>query len=126
MAFTPIILHQFDKKFKRYTRKDTALRERVIKKIIEIIKNPEIGKPKRNELKGFKSLHVDPFVIFYAIIGDRVVLTYFEHHDKVYKDAIEFAPQLLTELRTRLALKDADISPDSFNDFMEELKKRKR
>lgn len=126
MAFTPVILHQFDKKFKRYTRKDSSLRERVIKKIIEIVENPEIGNPKRHELRGYRSLHVDPFVIFYAIIGDKVVLTYFEHHDKVYRDAIEFAPQLLTELRTRLALEDAEISPDSFNDFLRELKKRKR
>ncbi|MGA9097366.1 MAG: type II toxin-antitoxin system RelE/ParE family toxin [Methanotrichaceae archaeon] len=126
MAFTPIALHQFDKKFKKYIKKDSALRERVIKRIIEIAENPEIGKPKRHELKGYRSLHVDPFVIFYVIIGDKVVLTYFEHHDKVYKDALEFAPQLLTELRTRLALEDTGISPDSFNDFLEELKKRKR
>jgi hypothetical protein len=70
-------------------------------------------------------LHVDPFVIFYAIIGNNVVLTYFEHHDKVYEDAAEFAPRILTELRARLALEEAGISPDSFADFLEEIRKRK-
>jgi hypothetical protein len=30
MAFTPIILHQFDKKFKRYTRKNTALPQKFV------------------------------------------------------------------------------------------------
>ena len=43
MAFTPVSLYQFDKKFKKYTKKDTILRERVIKKIKEIVENPEIG-----------------------------------------------------------------------------------
>lgn len=126
MVFTPFSLSQFDKKFEKYTKKDTALRERVIKKIKEIIENPEIGVPKCHELKGYRALHVDPFVIFYAIIGNNVVLAYFEHHDKVYEDAAKFAPRILTELRARLALEEAGISPDSFADLLEEIKKRKR
>jgi mRNA-degrading endonuclease RelE of RelBE toxin-antitoxin system len=125
MAFTPVSLHQFDKKLEKYTKKDTVLRERVIKKIKEIVENPEIGVPKRHELRGYRALHVDPFVIFYAIIGNKVVLTYFEHHDKVYQDAAKFAPRILTGLRARLALEEAGISQDSFADFLEDIKKPK-
>ncbi len=81
--------------------------------------------PKRHELRGYWALHVDPFVIFYAIIGNKVVLTYFEHRDKVYQDAAKFAPRILTELRARLALEEAGISQDSFADFLEDIKKPK-
>jgi mRNA-degrading endonuclease RelE of RelBE toxin-antitoxin system len=125
MAFTPVSLRQFDNKLEKYTKKDTVLRERVIKKIKEIVENPEIGVPKRHELRGYRALHVDPFVIFYAIIGNKIVLTYFEHHDKVYQDAAKFAPRLLTGLRARLALEEAGISQDSFADFLEDIKKPK-
>jgi mRNA-degrading endonuclease RelE of RelBE toxin-antitoxin system len=69
MAFTPVSLYQFDKKFEKYTKKDTVLRERVIKKIKEIIENPEISVPKRHGLKGYRALHVAPFVIFMRLLA---------------------------------------------------------
>ena len=52
--------------------KDTVLLQRIIKKIKEIIENPEIGVPKHHELKSYRTLHVDPFVIFYSIIGNKL------------------------------------------------------
>ncbi len=119
MAYKPVILHQFEKKFKKYTSKDRGLREQVLKKIAEIVANPEIGEPKRHFLKGYRAEHVDPFVIFYTVIEDRVVLVYFEHHDKVYRDANSFAPALLAELKTCRALDDVGLSTAQFMDFVE-------
>jgi mRNA-degrading endonuclease RelE of RelBE toxin-antitoxin system len=72
MTFSYATTRQFDKKFHKLTRKNQALKDQVFEKILEIIENPEIGVPKRHELKGLSGVHVDPFVIIYAIIGDRI------------------------------------------------------
>lgn len=68
-------------------KKDNSLYERVIHKIIEISKNPELGKPLRNVLKGKRRIHVGSFVLFYSIDKKNQVVTFleFEHHDKAYR-----------------------------------------
>ena len=48
-------------------KKDKSLYQRVIHKIIEISKNPELGKPLRKMLKGKRRVHVGSFVLFYSI-----------------------------------------------------------
>ena len=70
MAFSYTTTRQFDKRFHKLTRKNQALKDQVFEKISEILENPEIGVPKRHELKGLRGAHVDPFVIIYAIIGN--------------------------------------------------------
>lgn len=79
----PDFVDQFDK----LTRKDRALRERVIKKIDQILTNPEIGEPKRYRLKMARGVHVNPFVIVYMIVGDKIVFLWFDHHDQAYDKA---------------------------------------
>ena len=71
MAFQILASYYFDKKIKKLTKKDGLLKERVIRTLQEISINPEIGKPKRYALKGLRSVHIDPFVIIYAIIYSR-------------------------------------------------------
>jgi len=92
---------QFDKRFHKLTRKNQALKDQVFEKISEIIERPEVGVPKRHELKGLRGVHVDPFVIIYAIIGDRIVFLHFYHHDLVYNAASIFSPSQMEELRKR-------------------------
>jgi addiction module RelE/StbE family toxin len=101
MTFSFTTTRQFDKKFHKLTKKNQALKEQVLGKISEIIDNPEIGIPKRHELKGLRGAHVDPFVIIYAIIADRIVFLHFDHHDKVYNAAAIFTPAQKTELMKR-------------------------
>jgi len=79
----PDFVDQFDK----LTRKDRALRERAIKKIDQILTNPEIGEPKRYRLKMARGVHVNPFVIVYMIVGDKIVFLWFDHHDQAYDKA---------------------------------------
>ena len=79
----PDFIDQFDK----LTRKDRALRERAIKKIDQILTNPEIGEPKKYRLKMARGVHVNPFVIVYMIVGDKIVFLWFDHHDQAYDKA---------------------------------------
>ena len=51
MAFQTIATYYFDKKFKKLTKKDGLLKERVIRKLQEISIDPEIGEPKRYTLR---------------------------------------------------------------------------
>jgi mRNA-degrading endonuclease YafQ of YafQ-DinJ toxin-antitoxin module len=46
--------------FKKLTKKDAALEQRLGKKIKAICQNPEIGEPKSHKLKGLRGEHVDP------------------------------------------------------------------
>jgi mRNA-degrading endonuclease RelE of RelBE toxin-antitoxin system len=68
-------------------KKDNSIYHRVIRKIIEISKNSELGKPLRNVLKGKRRIHVGSFVLFYSIDKKNETVTFleFEHHDKVYR-----------------------------------------
>jgi len=76
----------FDKKFKKLTEKDQELKKRLINKISQILDNPDIGNFKRHDLKGLRSVHVNPFVILYKFSGDTVEFVNVDHHDKIYKN----------------------------------------
>jgi mRNA-degrading endonuclease RelE of RelBE toxin-antitoxin system len=75
-----------EKKLDKLKKKDKPLYQRVIHKIIEISKNPELGKPMRNVLKGKRRIQVGPFVLFYSIDKKNEIVTFleFEHHDDAY------------------------------------------
>lgn len=75
-----------EKTLDKLKKKDKSLYQRVIHKIIEISKNPELGKPLRNVLKGKRRIQVGPFVLFYSIDKKNEIVTFleFEHHDDAY------------------------------------------
>ena len=68
-------------------KKDYILYQRIIHKILEISKNPELGKPLRNVLKGKRRVHVGSFVLVYSIDkkNETIIFLDFKHHDKVYR-----------------------------------------
>jgi mRNA-degrading endonuclease RelE of RelBE toxin-antitoxin system len=68
MSFKPLLPSHFHRQFKKLTKKDAALEQRLGKKIKAICENPEIGAPKRHKLKGLRGEHVDPFVIIYGVL----------------------------------------------------------
>jgi len=58
MSFRLVFAHQFQKNFKRLTKKNSALRGAVLRKIKEIDSNPAIGEHLRGKLAGWRSVHV--------------------------------------------------------------------
>ena len=125
MAFQTIATHYFDKKFKKLTKKDGLLKERVIRKLQEISINPEIGEPKRHALKGLRSEHLDPFVIIYVIIKYIVLLINFDDHDKAYDVTPQILDTLLNDPRTIEALENVGVTPEEYIYFLKSLGKRK-
>ena len=125
MAYQTLATYYFDKKFKKITKKDGLLKERVIRKLQEISINPEIGEPKRHALKGLRSEHLDPFVIIYAIIKDSVLLVNFDEHDKAYDTTPQVLYGILNDPRTVDSMENAGITPEEYAAFLRSFRKRK-
>jgi mRNA-degrading endonuclease RelE of RelBE toxin-antitoxin system len=125
MAYQTLSTYYFDKKFKKLTKKDGLLKERIIRKLQEISINPDIGEPKRYALKGLWGEHLDPFVIIYAFIKDTILLINLDHHDKAYEQTPKIIDVLLTDSRTIKSLENAGITPDEYAAFLKLLRKRK-
>ena len=77
----------YSKEFKQDVKKvrDNALKERMIKQVEKILKNPEIGKPLRYNLKGERSVYVPPYRLVYALIDVKIFLLRFRHREDVYE-----------------------------------------
>ena len=73
----------FSKDFKKV--KDNKTRESILKIIIKLAKNPEIGKPLRYKLKGYRSVRIKPYRIIYRIEEDKIIINCFDHREEVYK-----------------------------------------
>jgi hypothetical protein len=41
-----------------------------------------------------RGVHVNPFVIVYMIIGDKIVFLWFDHHDQAYERAANVLEKL--------------------------------
>ncbi|CAG0998274.1 Toxin ParE1 [Methanosarcinales archaeon] len=86
MPYTIQIETALETTLDKLKKKDKSLYQRVIHRIIEISKNPGLGKPLRNVLKGKRRVHVGSFVLFYSVDKKNEIVTFleFEHHDKAY------------------------------------------
>ena len=84
MHYEPYLTPVFEKQTEKLKKKDRILYERVMKKIEQIIEQPEHYKPLSGPLAGKRRVHLDPFVIVYEIHGNVVVFDYIKHHDKAY------------------------------------------
>ena len=77
---------KFDKIFVKLTKKDPIQANSIIKKIEQILKNPEHFKPLRANMKGVRRVHIDSsFVLIYEIKGRFVILLDYDHHDNIYE-----------------------------------------
>lgn len=76
-----------EKSLRKLAQKDKMHYQSVVKKILQIAGNPEMGKPLRNVLKGRRRVHVGHFVLIYEVDekNKRVIFLDFEHHDRAYK-----------------------------------------
>lgn len=69
-----------------FLKKDKQLSDRVEKKVLEILSNPEHYKPLRNVLKGKRRVHVGHYVLLYEIDNGAVVFHRFQPHDVAYRE----------------------------------------
>ena len=72
----------FEASFKKL--KDRKTKERVVKQIEKIIKDPESGKPLRYSLRGERSIRVIPYRVVYKMEGETLYLLRFFHREKGY------------------------------------------
>jgi len=89
-----IYTKEFEDNYKKITRKNKPFECKVKKKIEKILDNPEIGVPKKYNLKGVRGLHINPFVITYTIIKDTIVFIAIDHHNVVYSKTSAIYSQL--------------------------------
>lgn len=82
--YRPARSEHFRKDYAKIIKKDKSLREHVDKKILQILENPNVHKPLRRPLAGYRRVHVESFVITYRIDGDLVRFVRIPHHDKIY------------------------------------------
>jgi mRNA-degrading endonuclease RelE of RelBE toxin-antitoxin system len=125
MAYQPITTYYFEKRFKKLTKKDGLLKERIIRKLLEIINNPDIGEPKRHALRGLRSVHIDPFVVAFVVIKDTILLINLDHHDKVHEETPKIIDALMDDPRTIEALTNAGVTPEEYAAFMKSFRKKK-
>ncbi len=87
MSYHLSFAQQFQKNFKRLTKKNSVLRNAVLKKIKDIDSNPAIGEHLRGNLAGKQSVHLmEHWVIIYEVFikDNRIEFQNFEHHDYAY------------------------------------------
>ena len=76
-----ICTEKFEKELKKA---DYSIKEKALKQIDKIIKNPETGKPLRYNLKGERTIYIKPFRIIYSFFEGTIFFLRFEHRKEVY------------------------------------------
>ena len=79
--FSPVM----KKKLKVLKKKDRALFDKIGKKIMQVVENPDLYKVLSHVSGTYRRVHVGSFVLVFEIKGDTVYFLSFEHHDTAYK-----------------------------------------
>jgi len=76
-----------DRIFSKLSKKYPNQLNAIMKKIQQILKNPQQFKPLKFPLQHLRRVHVGSFVIIYSIeeINKIVAIEDYEHHDEIYK-----------------------------------------
>ena len=87
MPHTIAFSKKAENRIKKVCKRDHSLCEEVKKKLYQIDKNPSIGKPLKDVLKGKRRVHIGSFVLIYQfIIDDDIIrILSFSHHDEAYE-----------------------------------------
>ena len=64
--------------------KDQLTKEKILKQIIKIKENPEIGKPMRYTRKGIRELYIKPYRLSYMYLKEenKILITDLYHKDE--------------------------------------------
>ena len=73
---------EFIKQIRKYNK---DLQVQIIKKLKQLEKNPELGKPLSNALKNNRSLHIGKFRVIYSIKGNEIIIAKVDHRKDVYE-----------------------------------------
>ncbi len=85
--YGPSIEEGLERTLKKLYKKDKKTYEAILKKIIEVSKNPHRYKPLRYSMKGLRRIHVQKsFVLIFEIVEPEKIVKFigFKHHDKAY------------------------------------------
>ena len=81
-----MVAAEFDSYFQKLFSKlkDPALKEKIIKHVIKLKDNPELGKPMRFSRKGTRELYISPFRLSYMYIkeDDKIIILDLYHKDE--------------------------------------------
>ena len=76
----------FEKIIVRLRKRKPDLFVELTSRFGKLTRNPELGKPLQYGLRNLRRIHVaGSFVLVYEIREFEVVLTDFDHHDKIYE-----------------------------------------
>ena len=70
----------FRKNFKKI--KNRLTKDKIMKQILKIRDNPEIGKPMRHDRRGTRELYISPFRLSYKLEGNIVYILNLYHKDE--------------------------------------------
>ncbi|HOO54583.1 MAG TPA: type II toxin-antitoxin system mRNA interferase toxin, RelE/StbE family [Methanothrix sp.] len=94
MPLNYFLSKRFINNYRKLTHKNREFKSQVDNKIEQIIKDPEIGAPKRHDLSGIRGVHIGHFVVTYTVIKDTIVFITINHHDAVYGETSAIYAQL--------------------------------
>ena len=72
---------EFIKQIKKYYKN---LQVQIIKKLKQLEKDSELGKPLSNILKNNRSLHIGKFRVIYSIRSNEIIIAKVDHRKDVY------------------------------------------
>ena len=84
MPYTIEFSDEFENSMKKLKKKDKIMFERIQKKLVELVKNPEHYKPLGNVLAGYRRTHFGSSVLIYKIEDEVIKIIDLEHHDSAY------------------------------------------
>ena len=82
-----IIKPVVDRKFSKLAKKNKKQLENILKKIDEIVENPQHYKNLRKPLENWKRVHVGNFVLTFSVDENfkTVTIEDYDHHDNIYR-----------------------------------------
>ena len=89
IAYSLCIKPQLDKKLSKLVKRNRKQYEIIMKKVHEIVINPEHYKNLRAPLQHLKEVHIDNhFVLIFSVDENSKIVTIedFDHHTKIFKD----------------------------------------
>ena len=71
----------------KLSKKDKKRYKATLNKINEIIncENPNHYKNLRHDMKQYKRVHIDSYVLIFKIEKDNIIFTDLQHHDVIYR-----------------------------------------
>ena len=84
--YTRAFSTNFQRVIRRLKKKNPDIVREIVARFPKLARNPELGKPLGNVLRGYRRIHIEgSFVLLYEIKGSIVRLLDFDHHDRIYE-----------------------------------------